>query len=51
MSEQNLDLRKLNMIKKKVIEIERENIIKDAPTDAILESIRKYIEKVVDGKC
>lgn len=51
MSEQQLDMRKLNMIKVKVIEIEKNNIIKKDPNDAIAESIRKYIEKVVDGKC
>jgi hypothetical protein len=51
MSEQHLDTRKLNMIKVKVIEIEKNNIIKKDPNDAIAESIRKYIEKVVDGKC
>ena len=43
--------RKLNMIKIKVIEIEKNNIIKKDPNDTIAESIRKYIEKVVDGKC
>lgn len=51
MREQNLDTRKLNMIKVKVIEIEKNNIIKKDPSDAIVESIRKYIERVVDGKC
>ena len=51
MSEQHLDTLKLNMIKVKVIEIEKNNIIKKDPNDAIVESIRKYIEKVVDGKC
>lgn len=51
MSEQLLDERKLNMIKVKVIEIEKNNIIKKDPTDTIVEGIRKYIEKVVDGKC
>lgn len=51
MSEQHLDTRKLNMIKVKVIEIEKNNIIKKDPNDTIAESIRKYIEKVVDGKC
>lgn len=52
MSEQHLDTRKLNMIKVKVIEIEKNNIIKKDPNDAIAESIRKYIEKVVQvGNC
>ena len=51
MSDQLVDERKLNMIKVKVIEIEKNNIIKKDPSDAIAESIRKYIEKVVDGKC
>ena len=51
MSDQHLDQRKLNMIKVKVIEIEKNNIIKKDPNDTIAEAIRKYIEKVVDGKC
>lgn len=51
MSDQRLDQRKLNMIKVKVIEIEKSNIIKKDPNDTIAETIRKYIEKVVDGKC
>ncbi len=51
MSEKVLDQRKLNMIKVKVIEIEKNNIIKKDPNDTIAENIRKYIEKVVDGKC
>ena len=51
MSDQRLDQRKLNMIKVKVIEIEKNNIIKKDPNDTIEETIRKYIEKVVDGKC
>lgn len=51
MSDQRLDQRKLNMIKVKVIEIEKNNIIKKGPNDTIAETIRKYIEKVVDGKC
>ena len=51
MNDKKLDERKLNMIKVKVIEIEKNNIIKKDPNDAISESIRKYIEKVVDGKC
>ena len=51
MSDQRLDQRKLNMINVKVIEIEKNNIIKKDPNDTIAETIRKYIEKVVDGKC
>ena len=51
MSEQKLDERKLNLIKVKVIEIEKNNIIKKDPNEVIAESIRKYIERVVDGKC
>ena len=51
MSENNLDERKLNMIKVKVIEIEKNNIIRKESNDEIVEEIRKYIEKVVDGKC
>ena len=48
---ENLDSRKLNLIKIKVIEIERRNIIKKESKEAMVEEIRKYIEKVVDGKC
>jgi hypothetical protein len=48
---ENLDPRKLNLIKIKVIEIERRNIIKKESKEAMVEEIRKYIEKVVDGKC
>lgn len=48
---ENLDSRKLNLIKIKVIEIERRNIIKKESKEAMIEEIRKYIEKVVDGKC
>ena len=51
MSKQKLDERKLNLIKVKVIEIEKNNIIKKDPNDVIAESIRKYIERVMDGKC
>ena len=51
MSEIKLDQRKLNLIKVKVIEIEKSNIIKKDPNDTIVENIRKYIEKVVDGRC
>ena len=48
---EKLDPRKLNLIKIKVIEIERRNIIKKESREAMIEEIRKYIEKVVDGKC
>jgi hypothetical protein len=51
MSDTSLDERKLNMIKVKVIEIEKNNIIQKDPNDTIAENIRKYIEKVVVGKC
>lgn len=51
MNDKKLDERKLNMIKVKVIEIEKNNVIKKDSNDTIAESIRKYIEKVVDGKC
>lgn len=51
MNDKNLDERKLNLIKVKVIEIEKKNIIKKDPNETIAENIRKYIEKVVDGKC
>lgn len=47
MSERMLDERKLKLIKVKVIETEKDNIIKKDPNDAIVETIRKYIEKVV----
>ena len=43
MPETKLDERKVNMIKTKVIELEKNNIIQKDPTDAIVESIRKYI--------
>lgn len=51
MFDTRLDERKLNMIKVKVIEIEKNNIIQKDPNDTIVENIRKYIEKVVAGKC
>lgn len=51
MNEKKLDDRKLNMIKIKIIEIEKNNIIKKEPNSVISENIRKYIEKVVEGKC
>ena len=51
MAEKNLDERKLNMIKVKVIEIEKNKIIRKESNDEMVEQIRKYIEKVVDGKC
>ena len=51
MSEHDLDPRKLNLIKVKVIEVEKNNIIRKDPNDTVVESLRKYIEKVVDGKC
>lgn len=47
----DLDERKLNLIKLKVITIEKDNVIKKDPTNKIIEDIRKYIDKVVDGKC
>ena len=49
MSEQHLDTRKLNMIKVKVIEIEKNNIIKKDPNDAIAESIDKQVKDFVQG--
>lgn len=51
MNDLQLDERKLNMIKVKIIEIEKNNTIKKDPNDTIADNIRKYIEKVVDGKC
>ena len=49
--EKQLDERKLNLIKLKVITIEKDNVIKKDPSSKIIEDIRKYIDKVVDGKC
>ncbi len=51
MNDKKLDEKKLNKIKVEVIKIEKNNIIKKDPNDSIAEQIRKYIEKVVDGKC
>lgn len=47
---EHLDERKLNLIKVKVIELEKNNTIRKESNDAMVESIRKYIERVVDGK-
>ncbi len=47
----NLDEQKLNKIKVNVIRVERDNIIKKDPNDTIVENLRRYIERVVDGKC
>lgn len=47
----NLDEQKLNKIKINVIRVERDNIIKKDPNDTIVENLRRYIERVVDGKC
>lgn len=46
-----LDEQKLNKIKVNVIRVERDNIIKKDPNDTIVENLRRYIERVVDGKC
>ena len=46
-----LDERKLKIIKIKVIELEKNNIIRKESRDSMEEAIRKYIEKVVEGKC
>ena len=51
MGEQKLDERKLNIIKVGVIKTEKGNIVKSGSTNDIVESIRKLIERVVDGKC
>lgn len=51
MSDQKLDERKLNLIKVGVIKIEKENIVKNGSNAEIVESIRKHIERVVDGRC
>lgn len=51
MNEHKLDEKKLKMIKYKVIQIEKDNVIKKDPSTKIIDDIRKYIEKVVDGKC
>ena len=47
----NLDEQKLNKIKINVIRVERDNIIKKDPNDTIVENLRRYIERVVEGKC
>lgn len=47
---EHLDERKLNLIKVKVIELEKNNVIRKDSNDAMVEAIRKYIERVVDGK-
>ncbi len=47
----NLDEQKLNKIKINVIRVERDNIIKKDPNDTIVDNLRRYIERVVDGKC
>lgn len=47
---EHLDERKLNSIKVKIIELEKDNIIRRKTNDAMVETIRKYIEKVVDGR-
>lgn len=47
---EHLDERKLNSIKVKIIELEKDNIIRRKTNDAMVEAIRKYIEKVVDGR-
>ena len=46
-----LDVQKLNKIKVNVIRVDRDNIIKKDPNDTIVENLRRYIERVVDGKC
>lgn len=50
-NEKKLDERKLNLIKVGVLKIEKENIVKSGSSADIVENIRKYIEKVVEGKC
>lgn len=47
---EHLDERKLNLIKVKVIELEKDNVIRKNSNDTMTETIRKYIEKVVNGK-
>lgn len=47
---EHLDERKLNRIKVKVIELEKENTIRKYSNDEMVEKIRKYIERVVEGK-
>lgn len=47
---EHLDERKLNLIKVKVIELEKDNVIRKNSNDEMSETIRKYIERVVDGK-
>lgn len=50
MSNDNLDKKKLNIIKLMVIKTEKDNIVKKNPDDVIVEYIRKKIERTVDGK-
>ena len=51
MADTRLDEKKLKMIKVKVIEIEKDNIIKKDSNDDIVKKIRNYVEKVVDSTC
>lgn len=51
MEDTKLNERKLKMIKVKVIEIEKDNIIKKDSSDDIIKKIRNYVEKVVDSTC
>jgi hypothetical protein len=51
MTHTKLDEKKLKMIKIKVIEIEKDNIIKKDSNDEIVKKIRSYVEKVVDSTC
>ena len=51
MADTKLDEKKLKMIKVKVIEIEKDNIIQKDSNDDIVKKIRNYVEKVVDSTC
>ena len=47
---EHLDERKLNLIKVKVIELEKDKVIRKHANDEPSEAIRKYIERLVDRK-
>ena len=48
--EQALNKKKLNLIKVRLLQIERENIVRSKTDKEIADEISKYIEKVVASK-
>ena len=48
--EQAMNKKKLNLIKVRLLQIERENIVRSKTDKEIADEIRKYIEKVVASK-